>query len=75
MMEPRKSELPSEKIWTCKIGGFAAQLPRGADAPMRAAVARAFREITGAEPDFCFSGWGGDLTEPERAVVEDREPF
>lgn len=66
-------------IWFCKIGETGK--PRsewsvhpGADSPMREAVARAYKEITGEEPDFIFSGWGGTLTEPERAVVEDRLP-
>lgn len=61
------------KIWSCKIGETAS-IPDGADAPMRQAVVRAYREITGTEPEFIFSGWGAELTEPERAVVEDREP-
>lgn len=64
----------SEQIWTCKIGGSAEPLPPGADMPMREAVAEAYRKITGIEPEFVFSGWGGSLTEPERAVVENRLP-
>lgn len=60
------------KIWTCKIGATTeAELPYGADWPMREAVARAFREITGREAEFCFSGWAGELTEAELAVVEE----
>jgi len=69
------------KIWTCKIGECdEADLRgpngeyRGADFPMRMAVREAYREITGRDDSFCFSGWGGELTEPERAVVENREP-
>lgn len=63
------------KIWTCKIGECPdSTLPPGADAPMREAVARAYREITGRDPGFMFTGWGGELTEPERAVVENRLP-
>jgi hypothetical protein len=61
------------KIWDCKIGEVDA-IGSGMDLPMRAAVAKAYHEITGEEPDFIFSGWGGQLTEPERAVVENREP-
>lgn len=61
------------KIWTCKIGEVEG-VPFGADAPMRQAVVRAYREITGRDPEFCFSGWGGELDECERAVVEDRLP-
>jgi hypothetical protein len=34
------------------------------------AVERAYREITGFEPEFLFSGWGGSLTKGERKVVE-----
>lgn len=63
------------KIWECKIGEVdAARLPRGSDAPMRQAVQRAYRELTGEWPEFTFSGWGGELTEGERAVVENRVP-
>ncbi|MBV2180939.1 MAG: hypothetical protein KUL86_06845 [Castellaniella sp.] len=61
------------KIWQCKIGE-SVSVPNGADAPMREAVARAYKELTGEEPTFIFSGWGAELTEPERAVVEDRLP-
>jgi hypothetical protein len=69
------SDLVKRKIWDCKIGEISAHvLPDGADAPMRQAVQQAYRNLTGADPDFCFSGWGGELTEPERAVHENREP-
>jgi hypothetical protein len=65
----------STKIWTCKIGECGdSNLPNGADSPMRHAVEKAYREITGREPKFCFSGWGGHLDELERAMVEDRLP-
>lgn len=63
----------AEKIWSCKIGETNA-LPMGADAPMRAAVRLAYEALTGEEPAFIFSGWGAELTEPERAMVENREP-
>lgn len=63
------------KIWSCKIGECDAELlPDGADAPMRAAVERAYRELTGFDAAFNFSGWGAELDESERAVVEKREP-
>ena len=66
---------PATKIWSCKIGEVPpSKLPRGSDMPMREAVARAYQEITGEEPSFIFSGWGAELTEPERAVVENRLP-
>jgi len=64
-----------ERIWFCKIGGIVDPMPHGADGPMREAVAEAFKRLNGhAEPAFIFSGWGGELTEPERAVVENRLP-
>lgn len=63
------------RIWECKIGEVdSADLPKAADGPMQEAVRKAYRELTGREPTFTFTGWGGSLTESERAVVEDREP-
>lgn len=61
------------KIWSCKIGEVAS-LPEigGADLPMREAIAKAYKELTGEEPVFIFSGWGAELEERERAVVENR---
>lgn len=61
------------KIWYCKIGeAEAGALPEGADGPMRNAVRRAYIEITGQDPpNFIFSGWAAELTEGERAVVND----
>lgn len=72
------NSLPS-KIWYCKIGEVPEELlhrewPTGADSPMRDAVSEAFRQITGEPPMFIFSGWAAELTEYERAVVENREP-
>lgn len=64
----------SERIWFCKIGGPVDRLPDGSDWPMRRAIQRAFEEVTGSEHAFTFSGWGGSLTEGERAVVENRRP-
>lgn len=62
-------------IWSCKVGTDAGVLlPPGCDAPMRRAVKAAFVALAGVEPDFTFSGWGGQLTEPERAVVDNRLP-
>lgn len=67
--------MSNEQIWFCKVGGpTAVPLPRGADAPMRAAIQSAFAGLAGVEPAFIFSGWGGELTEGERAVHENREP-
>lgn len=62
------------KIWDCKIGEVDAQkLPPGADLPMRKAVAKAFYELTGEEPEFIFSGWGAQLTEDERDEVKEHD--
>lgn len=59
------------KMWTCKIGRIDnPRIPDGADTPMREAIARAFKEITGKEANFIFSGWGNDrLSETELEVV------
>jgi hypothetical protein len=58
-------------IWACKIGRLGtADLPPGSDYPMRRAVEAAYREITGEEPEFIFSGWSGELTETQLEVVE-----
>lgn len=63
------------KIWSCKIGEVdESKIPRGGDMPMRIAVEKAYLELTGEEPKFLFSGWGGELTEGERAVINDEEP-
>jgi hypothetical protein len=63
------------KIWACKIGeSEPGSVPQGADLPMRKAVAAAYREVTGNEPAYCFSGWAAELDEGERAVVEKRLP-
>lgn len=61
-------------VWFCKIGGPDVGLPRGADGPMRNAVAAAYKELTGNDDEFTFSGWGGELTEGELACVENRAP-
>lgn len=67
---------PDPATWGCKIGEVdRTKLPSGSDSPMREAVTRAYRELTGEEPQFIFSGWGTELDEPERAVVEDRMPY
>lgn len=61
------SALAEGKVWECKIG-FArpGDLPRGADAPMRKAIEKAFHELTGYYPRFVYSGWGADLTAGQR---------
>lgn len=64
-----------KKIWFCKIGEVEdGVLPAGADLPMRNALSAAYTAMTGLQPEFCFSGWGGELTPIERAVSENRHP-
>lgn len=71
------------KTWYCKVGEIDdAKLVAARDRPevvgldlyMRHAVERAYEEMTGQQCGFLFSGWGAELDESERAVVEDREP-
>lgn len=63
------------KIWECKIGeADPSVLSPFADTPMRRAVEEAYQRLTGQEAKFIFSGWAAELTEGERAVVENREP-
>lgn len=65
--------MKTHKVWMCKIGVVGdLKLPPGADGPMRTAIERAFREITGRDAEFTFSGWGGELTEGEKLVVDKR---
>ena len=66
-----------KRVWDCKIGECDdADLHTkdgkyyGADGPMRAAVKRAYREVTGRDADFVFSGWAGKLDDEERIVVD-----
>ncbi len=56
-------------IWSCKIGEVD-DVPEAADQLMRQAVERAYRQITGKAAKFTFSGWGGELDQVEREVVE-----
>lgn len=59
------------RVWDCKIGyAFNGELPNGADFPMRRAISKQFKKLTGREPLFIFSGWGGSLTDIEKSVVE-----
>jgi len=66
-----------EAIWSCQIGGSFPHgaLPPEADLPMRAAVVAAYEALTGQRDGYIFSGWGGQLDESHRAVVEHREPL
>lgn len=58
--------------WECKVGiapGTPVSLPGGGDFPMRVAIEKAFLEVTGQEPEYCFSGWGAELTAMEKEVL------
>lgn len=62
-------------MWSCMVGEVdRSVLPSGSDGPMREAVAAAYRRLTGRDDLFIFSGWGDQLDEAHRAVVENREP-
>ncbi len=74
MASKRETAHTAERIWTCKIGGKARDLPGGSDLPMRKAVEQEFFNLTDVKAEFCFSGWGGYLTEPERAAHKNRLP-
>jgi hypothetical protein len=64
------------KMWDCQIGEVArALVPDGADKPMRDAVRAAYKELTGEDDLFIFSGWGSQLSELQRATHENREPL
>lgn len=65
----KKFEGEEQKVWTCKIG-WASDLPNGADLPMRYAIREAYHKLTGTNPDFMFTGWGGKLDEGEEKVVD-----
>lgn len=65
---------PVGDIWYCKIGQAKPIVEQGADAPMRELVTVLYRTLTGKEPNFCFSGWQGELTAEEKAVVDGQEP-
>lgn len=78
---PMAERQTTMKVWSCKIGEVTAGAlsdasngSSGGDRHMRDAVERAYRALLGREPVFVFSGWGAELTEAERAVVENREP-
>lgn len=61
-------------IWECKIGlkkGTIVQMPGGSDSPMRDAVEAMFKQLTGLEADFNFSGWGAELNEIQQEIVDE----
>lgn len=57
------------EVWTCKVGDVGIAVPDGGDLPMRAAIRKAFTQLTGHSPDFIFSGWGGDLDAIETDIA------
>jgi hypothetical protein len=59
-------------VWLCKVGGSDIELPDGADFPMRIAILKAYKEVTGKEAEFLFSGWGAKLDKYELAVLRMR---
>ncbi len=65
------------KVWTCKIGVDSTDriitLPHGADSPMREAIKKAFKEVTGLDAEFTFSGWAGKLTEAEANFLKEEK--
>lgn len=63
----------SERVWDCQIGGDVGDLPWGADDPMRQAIRQAYRELTGKEPEFLFSGWGGKLSPEQKALLKEEK--
>lgn len=59
-------------VWECRIVGFNVTLPQGADVPLRQAVEKAFRKLTGDDSVACFSSWDAELPAIEaRIVLED----
>lgn len=88
-MNDQGSPVAVERTWFCKIGESAkvpheipVRQPGSLAAPrmltsdqfMRVAVEEAYEMLTGERCTFTFSGWGAELDESQRAVVEDREP-
>jgi hypothetical protein len=65
---------PDPATWACKIGEIdRAKLASGSDLPMRLAIEDAYYRLTGESCTFVFSGWGAELDEPERAIVDQQE--
>ena len=60
----------TRQAWQCKIGVVAGvEVPPGGDLPMRMAVEKAFKEITGVECEAIFSGWGAKFSASELQVI------
>jgi len=57
----KKKETEKPRFWVCIIGDTEwNKLPPGADLPMRQAVEKAFRDITGHYAENNWSGWSAD---------------
>lgn len=64
---------PQRDVWECRVGQIdRSKLPKGADLPMRDAVAEAYHKLTGEYPPHIFSGWGARFTEGEQAIADNR---
>lgn len=62
------TDYTKHRVWQCRIGDDVV-LPNGADAPMRAAVRKAFHELTGVQTNNIFSGWGERWAQQEINVM------
>ena len=73
--EPVQQEPSNYNVWQCRIYvRNDVALPRGFDAPPRAAAEKALQDA-GIEYEACFSGWGFKSVENEVAVIENRLPL
>lgn len=62
------------QVWDCKVVVAACDLPKGFDAPPRAAVERAMYEH-GIFHIATYSGWGGSLTKEEEKFLNESDEF
>lgn len=59
-------------VWECAVGGRSPVIvPNGGDFPMRQAVEKAFFDLTGQNPEMCYSGWGRKFTDKVSPAVQD----
>ena len=63
-------EFPVRKCYWIGIIGETEhwKLPSGADSPMRKAIKKAFKEITGHDDEILYSGWSADADAVERIL-------
>lgn len=58
-----------KQYWFCVVGPVErADLPDGADFPMRRAIDLGFEALTGKDYENCWSGWGIDEETKERVL-------